>query len=512
MPRLAHKQIKVLSSGGLIKKRQAFGIFSSNIVNNIFFYNNTMSVALRALTERLYYVKGKDGFVPCPKPTAPFSTLHHISEKLRRCLPDLPPVWTVEQFIQSYAGSKRKRYEAAAANLALRGLRRRDGNLSTFIKAELYDGTIKEDPCPRLIQPRTPEYNIAIGVFLRPLEKLVYKGIDRMFGHHVVLKCDNPWKRAETIVKYWHEFNEPVYVGLDASRFDQHTSAEALEFEHSFYNRLFKSRWLAELLSWQVDQVGYANMVDGSIKYTVRGCRASGDMNTALGNVFLMCTITYNFLTSLPCKWRFINDGDDCGIFIERRDLPLLDSLPQHHLAYGYEMEIEAPASCIEQIEFCQSRPVQLNESSWMMVRNIHKAMRHDWISVTSRNYATMEENFVATARCGLALYADVPVLSSMYLAMSQFKVRENVVQRILAEEHSGIGRTWRLFSSEKRMFPVDETIARVSIWKAFGLLPDSQVALEEQFRAFKLEQNLPQFSLFYSSPKARVQYLLNHG
>jgi len=330
----------VLCNAGLIKIRKAFGYVSGNIGHNIFFYNNTLSVVLRALTERLYYVKGQDGFIPCPKPTLSFSTLSYFIRQAKRNLPALPPVWTASEFVQSYTGSKYKRYDAAKKNLDIRGPKRSFGYWKTFIKAEFYDGTKKSNPCPRLIQPRSPEYNILVGRYLRPLEKLLYKSIDRCFGHHVVLKCDNPWQRAETIKKYWDEFDAPVFVGLDASRFDQHVSAEALAFEHSMYNSVFKSAELAEYLTWQIDNIGFANVCDGSVRYTSDGVRGSGDMNTAMGNVFLMCSITHNYLRQLPCKWRFINDGDDCGIFLEQRDLHLLDSLPEHHLQFGFEMEV----------------------------------------------------------------------------------------------------------------------------------------------------------------------------
>jgi hypothetical protein len=225
--------------------------------------------------------------------------------------------------------------------------------------------------------------------------------------------------------------------------------------------------------------------VDGVVKYTVEGCRASGDMNTALGNVLLMCAITHHYLKDLPCRWRFINDGDDCGIFMEADDVHLLEGLPAHHLQYGFEMEVEQPAYEIEQVEFCQCRPVELSPGRYMMVRNIHKCMANDWVVLTTRDWASTEEVLVATSRCGLALYEGVPVLDAMYRAMSRFPTRQNVVRRILEEEFSGTGRTWRMFASVKRDYPVDETVARVSIYKAFGILPDEQIALEGEYRAF---------------------------
>jgi hypothetical protein len=507
---VTHASIEVLRHSGLKKVRCAYGVLCGRIQDNIFFYNNSLSVVHRALAERLYFVKSTDGFVPCPQPTISFSSLAYFTRDAVRKLPSLPPVWSSERFAASYTGSKKKRYEQAIISLARRGVRRSYGFWKTFIKAELYNATNKENPCPRLIQPRSPEYNVLIGRYLRPAEKLIYKAIDRVFKHHVVLKCDNPWQRASAILRYWSEFDEPCFVGLDASRFDQHVSAEALEYEHSLYNSIFSCPELAEYLTWQINNKGYANVPDGTIKYSVRGVRGSGDMNTALGNVYLMCSITHHFLRDLPCKWRFINDGDDCGIFLEKRDLHLLEGLPAHHLSYGFEMEVEEAVFQIEHVEFCQSKPINLG-GGWMMVRNIRKALLNDWVNLNAPNYATLEELFVATGRCGLALYADVPILSEMYEAMTRFSGRSHVVDRILSECFSGIGRTWRMFASQNRKFPVDEMTARVSIYKAFSILPDTQICLEKEFRALNPQAlSSKQIHSFYSDPHSRIQYYLN--
>lgn len=506
--RLGHPAIKVLRNYGVMKSRKAYGYVSGVVGHNVFFYNNTLSVGLRALTERLYYVKGQDGFVPCPRPTANYSTLNYFIIQVRRRLPTIPPVWSSEEFVRSYTGSKRKVYERALTSLTTRGVRRNLGYWKTFIKAEFYDGTLKNDPCPRLIQPRSPEYNILIGRYLKPAEKLIYKAIDRVFGHHVVLKCDNPWQRAATIKQYWSEIDNPCFVGLDASRFDQHVSPEALEFEHRLYNSIFKDKELARYLSWQVDNIGFANFRDGCVKYAVKGVRGSGDMNTALGNVFLMCSITHHYLELLDVPYRFINDGDDCGVFISKENVHLLQELPDHHLAYGFEMQVEDTVFELEQVEFCQSRPVHLGSNNWMMVRNIWKAMRNDWLNINSSSYASLNDRLAATGRCGLALYADVPVLGAMYSRMTQIQHNTEVVNRLLNEHFSGIGRTWRMFASQHRRYPVLEPEARVSLYKAFGILPDHQVELERQFRALILPRN--DKHTVFEDPRSKYQYYLD--
>jgi len=507
--------VSVLEQRGIPKLRKGFGFVRESIGRNVFFFNNSLSVGYRALMERLYYVKqrtegGEDVFIPCPQPTRPYSDLDYFTIAIKQNLPSLPPKWTTEQFVQSYSGSKAKRYEAAAVTLGRSGPLRKYGYLKTFIKGEFYDATSKHNPCPRLIQPRHPAYNILVGRYLRPAEKLIYKSIDRVFGHHVVLKCDTPWKRADVISKYWHEISDPVFVGFDASRFDQHTSEPALRWEHSVYDAIFQDEELAALLDWQVNNVGYASFKDGVIKYEVKGCRMSGDMNTALGNVLIMCAITHRFLTSLGVPFRFIDDGDDCGVFISRNNLPLLAALPAHHLQYGYEMTVEEPAYCIEDIEFCQSRPIDCGHGNWMMVRNIHKALKQDALSIDKYDWAEHCDVLAATGVCGLALYAGMPVLDEFYKMLSRTQHNSASVQRLVGDMRRG-PRTWRSVDSA-RGFSIDDTSARVSIWRAFGILPDMQHALEEEFRAQSLGQNRSLNLPHTRSATDSIQYYLDRN
>lgn len=504
--RLTHPQIQVKNLTGR-KRERSFTALGEAVTNNLIVYNNTVSVALRALTERLFFVKSGSEFVPCPKPKpGVFKRLSRFSVKVRKSLSAIPPVWSREQFVESYTGQKRRRYTSASENLYCGGYKKRFGYLSTFIKAEVYDATLKANPCPRLIQPRSPEYNVELGRFLRPLEKLTYKAIDRVFGHHVVLKCDPPWKRASTIAGYWSEFSEPCFVGMDASRLDQHVSPDALAFEHEYYSSVHKSRKLKHLLAAQVNQVGYANMVDGTVAYTVQGCRASGDMNTALGNVFIVCAMSYEYLQGLGVKYRFINDGDDCGFFIERRDLHKLADVHQFYLEYGFEMEMEEPVYEIEHVEFCQSRPVCVGQAH-MMVRNVHKALKQDELLVENKDWASFDEIRHATGVCGLALYESFPILDAFYRSMLFSEARPGVVSRILAT-HQG----WKYHATAKREFAVDVDVTRASMYKAFGILPDLQVELEASLRARDFTESqvhllpspLQSLPTFVSSPVSR--------
>lgn len=451
-------------------------------------YNNTLQNVYRGLMERLYNVKdGQGGFKPCPKPIPGiFKTLEPFKDAVTKCLPKYATPMTREEFCATYRGSKQKRYLSAAATLSRRPLRRSDSYVGAFIKGEFYNATNKFNPAPRLIQPRKPEYLLETGRYLKPIEKRIYKAIDKAFGHHAVLKCDNPIKRGATIAKYWAEFKDPCFKGMDASRFDQHVSSEALEWEHSVYKAPYgRDKYLNRLLWDQVKNVGYAQTPEGWLRYEVEGCRMSGDMNTALGNVLLMCGITKHFLDGLGVKYRFIDDGDDCGVIMEREHIHLLDTLPEHHLQYGFEMEMEEAVFRIEDIEFCQCKPIHLGNEKYVLVRNVHKAMSQDRLHI-DKDWANLAELTHAIGICGLSLNHGLPVLDAFYRGMLNDEVRENKVRRLVDERHGDFFHCGGAQTLSEDL-EVDLDAARVSFYYAFNILPDMQIDMESAFRAAAL-------------------------
>jgi hypothetical protein len=405
---------------------------------------------------------------------------------------------TKEQFLSYYAGAKRTRYERASEVAEARPLRRSDGFTGLFIKAELYNASAKSNPCTRLIQPRRPEYLYELGRYIKPIEKRVYKNIDKLFGHHVVLKCDNPVQRGRVIEEYWNEFNDPVFLGFDASRFDQHVSKEALELEHLVYLTAYRGDpTLCKLLSWQLHNVGYGRTPEGFVRFSTRGVRMSGDPNTALGNVIIMSLLCYSFLESLGVKYRFIDDGDDCGVFVERKHGTMVAGLVSHHLNYGFEMEVEPPAYCIEQVEFCQCKPVNTG-NGYVMIRNATKALNHDGMHI-DKQWATLDQLRSAIGICGGALNRNIPIVGTMYAVMENGYDKQ--VQRLIDERS---GDFYNCTGSNKCTIPdVHESICRASFYLAFGYTPDLQVAMENELRgaAHCKDTTL----LVQSNPRSRV-------
>jgi hypothetical protein len=446
-------------------------------------HNNTQVNALRAVRERVFAVERNGELHPPPRPVegvfrsrlGPFRA--GLLDVIGPCTP-----WSLDRFVQSYQGSKLLRYQRAVSSLRARGITKADSFLQSFVKAEAVNFTAKPDPAPRIIQPRNPRYNALVGRFIRPLEHRVYRAIANLFGGPTVMKGYNAVSTASCLREMWQEFTQPVALSLDASRFDQHVSREALQWEHSVYNRVYNDPELAALLKWQLDNTGYVSTSDGGrFRYTVSGCRMSGDMNTALGNCLIMCALVWTWANTCGVRIRLANNGDDCSVIMESRDLARFTAgLDAWFLEMGFTLTSEGHTSVFERIDFCQTRPV-LTGRGWVMCRSPVVGLCKDVLC----KQPTMDRPITGYRRwlyqvgvAGAALADGVPVFSSAYAAFQRVG--------IMCEKAQGFGDMSSGFEHMARGLRAESTPitpeARVSFWRAWGITPDQQEMLERQY------------------------------
>jgi hypothetical protein len=307
-------------------------------------------------------------------------------------------------------------------------------------------------------------------------EKELCAGFQRVWGYPVVLKGLNAHQVGGWLATHWQAFERPVAVGLDASRFDQHVSREALSWEHSIYNAVFRSKELARLLSWQLDNRGVARVEGHRVDYEVSGKRMSGDINTGMGNCLLMASMVIAYRESIGVKFRLANNGDDCVLFVEAVDLPRLDGLDGWMLDFGFTLTREEPVYVLEKVEFCQAQPVQC-ATGWRMVRNPLTAMSKDCVSLLGWDNQTNFQSWAgAIGSCGLALTTGVPVWQSWYQRLVDIGrvPSEGAAERVW---DSGLG----YMASGVPPACITED-CRYSFYLAFGILPDMQLALEAEY------------------------------
>jgi len=307
-----------------------------------------------------------------------------------------------------------------------------------------------------------------------------------------VFKGMNAAESGERMFALWSSFKNPVAIGLDASRFDQHVSKQALEWEHSIYPLCFAKPYrkrLEKLLSWQVTNTCRGYTEDGKLKYTKLGGRMSGDMNTSLGNCILMCSMIKQYSIVRGVRTLLANNGDDCVVFMEADDLQRFScGLDGWFRSLGFNMTVEPPCYQFEEIEFCQTHPVYVgpNADSYLMVRHPKWAIAKDTMSIHPFNNEAQYKGWLdAVGTGGLAMTGQIPVFQDFYSAYQRYGSPTKY------DRSSALAQSWgvrRLGLGMTRSYGPILPETRASFYWAFGVTPDEQIVLEEFYRSVRLD------------------------
>lgn len=487
-------------------------------------HNNSLINIVRALVERVYFVEGPTGdLVQPPLPTrAVFN--NRMSDFKQQLLANIQPVqrMCLRTFVRTSPKHKLKVYQQAMQCYLKTGLTERDANVTSFIKAEKVSAK-KQDPAPRIIQPRGVKFNLVYGCFIRPAEKAIYQAIDKVYGSPTVVCGHNASQQAEMLFNAWTSIADPVAISYDLSRMDQHVSEVALRWEHGIYREMFRDDPCLPTLEWclskTVANIGVAYTVDKfgqpyRVNYKKRGSRMSGDMNTSCGNKVLMCAMLFSYFTSylgfvVGVDYAVVDNGDDCVVILSRAAYirMLAMTTQREHLvalfdparwdivhiravvgainpathepidvffrSLGFTLKEEGLVYEFEKIEFCQTQPC-LIDGRWLMVRTL-SALSKDCYCLKHWNQFEEWLSQVATAGCNV--YGNVPIFSAFYAAMSDRKANS-----LHLLEQSGL--YYLSAGMESSGVVTDEN--RVSFYNTFGVTPGEQVLIEQHYRNMK--------------------------
>lgn len=476
-----HPHLVVTSKGFPCKPRKTFCFTQMCSGNDYGVYNNSLSAIERAVKERVFFVDNNGVFTEPDRPTP---------QQFQNCVQDMTNQFKIhaqyttpmkaQHFAESYQGRRREVYiTAVAQNLAL-GFSDKLAHVIAFIKAEKYNFTRKANAVPRIIQPRDSRFIVETGRYIKPIEKKVYNVINTVFGATTVFKGLNAIQRGLSIQDAWNSFTKPVAIGLDAARFDQRVSNSALLWEHEIYSKYYPGdKHFKRLMRLQRDNICVARCSEGKVKYRTKHNRMSGDSNTSLGNVLIMCSLIHQLFNNLNLKARLVNDGDDCVIIMEDKDLVrTLAEIPSFFSTAGFKVVVEDPVWVLEQIVFCQSQPVRVGEQ-YMMVRDPRTSISKDLVSLKPLDNLKIKEKWLsAVGDGGLALSSGVPIMQEFYSCL-----KRNAHGAVALKDPTLEGGFFRLSQGMSHRYTTILPSTRLSFWMAFGLTPGEQIVLEDFYK-----------------------------
>lgn len=455
-------------------------------------FHNSVNNLHAAIMGRVFYVKGDDGVLrEPPKPR----DLSHLKKFLKRLAEKINygGKMSYTDFVELRSGPKKASYLRELETLSTRITCWRDEVAKYFIKDELMELKPKGDgtwevKTPRCIRPQSVRLNLLLGVHIAPLEKAVYRGLDRYLSgnsnvRRVVTKAMNVYEIGDLLAKKWAAVPDPICVQLDCSRFSQHVHVDTMDVMRDFLVKVtgentHEGRDLKEQLNRQRVVKFVASAADGVISGKVTGTLSDGVMNTSLYGVTIMCAMVHDACARAGIGREIFSAGDDTSIICSRKDWALIvPHLKEVGLDYGFTIKTESTADALENIVFCRMSPV-FDGTAWRMVREPKDSMIRDAMTAKSiPNEAVWNELRAARAHCGTALAAGLPVLQDYYEMLGRGTTG---FKECRVDHHSGMVRVAGNLEAKRR--PIT-TEARVSFYKAFGINPVRQMALESFYR-----------------------------
>lgn len=449
-------------------------------------YNTNFDALERAVKERVFYVLKDGEFREPSRPTV--CQFNSMMERFTVAMDKLAQYTTPMErfaFANAYQGRRRATYIKAAEYVTTYGFLDKFSVVKAFVKVEKYCFD-KKEPVPRIIQPRDPRYLLESGRYNKPIEKKIFKAINKIFNAITVFKGLNMDQRGEAMYSAWCKYDKPVAIGLDASRFDQHVSNAALQWEHGRYQKYYPGdTYFKRLMGLQRSNKCHGRVSDGTVKYKTMHNRMSGDHNTTTGNVLIMCGSVYSFLSHYQITASLVNDGDDCVLICEREDeSKILRLLPDYFSKLGFTMVVESPVYTFEHIEFCQAQPILTNRGTYRMVRSICKSLSKDATSLIPLHNSIGRQWMAAVGLGGIALGSGIPIVQEYYSCLLRNShgakaLRDPTLERGIAYTAQGMSGHYEDVSPETRL----------SFYLAFGVTPGEQIACEEYYRQLELTE-----------------------
>lgn len=397
---------------------------------------------------------------------------------------------TADEFLQVCPPEKKAIYKSANESLESQPLARSDGQVNPFVKVEKSQKGPKERIDPRVIQARPPRFHAVWGRYIIPLKEKILGEIDRVFpGERTIMKGLNAVQVAQYFRTDWEHFVDPVAILLDASRFDQHVSVSAMQKKHAVYLRYLRNMtgnqrrefWLCAQA--QLNTQAKARKGDKFVKYKSKGGLCSGDYDTDLTACLIVCMLFYEWLTTIGIDWRFKDNGDDCVVMCERKDVKKFeDGFMEFTRTFGFFYRIDDIVDVFEKIKFCQCNPVyDAHYDRWVMTRDPKNVLRKDLLILKSG--LTFEQEcgiYKAIAEGGLSLYGDMPLYHRFYGNMY---------------DHYMFSKKPRMYNPGYNMEYLQKGVrvarrppsllTRESFYRAFDITPGQQVEMENGFRPF---------------------------
>lgn len=389
-----------------------------------------------------------------------------IFEKQEKPMFEQYTLLTREKVLASYQGEQYRKYFWGYMTLKKRSIIHQDSTVRIFPKDQKeYDYALK---APRMIQFRGPVYMLEAGRCTQAIEHDIYRVKDE-YNTLVFGKGANNTVLGSEFLSKVSNFINPIYLMLDASKFDAHISVELLQFVAEVYPKFFTTKRNKQYIRflWGKTFVNYGFSRRG-LRFKTEGTRMSGDMDTGLGNCILMyCLLKAFFQVCGITKNSVMVNGDDSVCIIEGNDFYELEPNFDWWKSMGFSMKMEYTYD-LSKVEFCKTRLLRLPDGTARFVPDPIKWLQLFGYSTVRRSKKALANNIYTLCLCEMAFSWGLPTARVAYKILKYISTKHKCVLQRFSRRFWRVLKMYENFGNHNQP-PLDEHIAQ-SYFKLFDL------------------------------------------
>lgn len=330
---------------------------------------------------------------------------------------------------------------------------------------------------PRLIQHRSDMYCALLGQHIGAIEDQLWKYTEG--GQSPFSKGKNSYQVAQQIADLGKDFTDPVYILADHSKFDSCVTVPWVALEHNFYMDCLPSDELDLLMEQQYFNKCYTK---NGIRYLCEARKMSGEYTTSVGDTLINLSVLEDMFRKY--LHRKLLNGDDSIIAMERSTFVKMlfegRLSPAAWAKYGFKTTWSV-VDRVEDVDFCQTKPVEVEPGVWRMVRTPWRAISRSRVAVKRYQGQGWAKLVAAIGMSELACGDGVPMMQ----AWSEALIRAAGGVKPLKAEFTRRARIEGNWQAKHR--PVTD-FARASFFEVFGIDAASQIEFEAWCDVTKLD------------------------
>jgi len=371
-----------------------------------------------------------------------------------------------EAWVKRFPQTKQKKYREAkqVSKLTYEVFNKKE----LLVRSHLVENELK---APRQISMPNPWFVKQLGPYMHSIAQGLKKFNDS-HGHYAFACGMDASEAGGWLKKQLADFEDPLFVMNDFSKFDQSYGEHFIDFEIRFYEYLGVPGDIVDIIKKQKLTLGRSRK---GVSFTCPNTRKSGDPNTTVGNsITNMAALAYAFRAAGINKVSMLVLGDDNFMIVERtwqgKDVSvLLDLVPELLANLGLVAKMYYSTK-LSDVEFCSGLFYEVGNTYILGPKagRFFDKIGHTISEIKDKDSALfhMREIAIAFEAMKFVPFMELYMNKMMELTSNLAKIDSDIKDKLFVEEHYSIN----YHIDRRKTYDIDKKLTHQLFNDRYGL------------------------------------------